>query len=319
MKNNLLKVLAVALVALMSAGVYAQTNENKLAKEDADGYSLKAARAGQVSIGLDFNPVAAANATSASALAGVGKFMFKDLIGPQEKQPKEMFFLAQNPMASIAVKYKISEKIAFKGSIGFSGGVCNYREYVQDDAAVAKNPLSEARVADLISFHYTGGGVTAGVEFTGGKKSLRFIGGLGLKYAWGGGYANVSYGNQITSANQKPSTIAKIDTINTFPGAVQMEYGRPVKQYGVGVSHGIGIYASLGIEWFFIKNVSLGATVDITPLMVAFQPQTYVIYEGYNKYSGQVENYNELVSPGSTYLLYGTDNIGCTLSLNYYF
>lgn len=319
MKNNLLKVLSVALAALMSAGLYAQTNDNKPAKEDADGYSLKAARAGQVSIGLEFNPVAAAKSTSASALAGTGKFMFKDVIGPQYSKPQEMFFLAQNPMASFAVKYKISEVIAIKGSIGFSGGVCNYREYVQDDAAVAKNPLSEAQVADLISFHYTGGGINFGVEFTGGKKSLRFIGGVGLKYAWGGGYSNVSYGNQITSANQKPTTMAKIDTINKFPGAVQMEYGRPVKQYGVGVSQGVGIYASAGIEWFFIKNVSLGFTVDIVPLMVAFQPQTYVIYEGYNKYSGQVDNYNQLVSPGSTYLLYGTDNIGCTLALHYYF
>ncbi len=319
MKKDLLKVLSVVAALSISVCLYSQNNENKPAKEDADGYSLKAARAGQVSIGIDFNPVAAAKATSASALAEVGKFMFKDLIGPQEKQPREMFFLAQNPMASIALKYKISEIVAFKASVGFSGGVSNYREYVQDDAAVAKNPLSENKVADLISFHYTGGGVSAGVEFTGGKKSLRFIGGVGLKYAWGGGYAKVKYGNEITSSNRKPSTIAKIDTINTFPWAVQMDYGRPVKQYGVGVSHGVGIYANAGIEWFFIKNVSLAVTVDITPLMVAFQPKTYVIYEGYNQYSGKVEEYNELVSPGSTYLLYGTDNIGCTLSLNYYF
>lgn len=319
MKKDLLKVLTVAASLLLGMGAYAQNNANSSAKEDADGYSTKAARAGQVSVGLEFNPVAAAKSTSASALAGVGKFMFSDLIAKEEGKPNEMFFLSQNPMASFVLKYKISEVMAFKGSIGFSGGVCNYNEYVQDDAAFAKNPLSEAKVADQISFHFTGGGVSAGLEFTGGKKALRFVGGFGLKYAWGGGYANVSYGNQITAVNPKPSTIAKIDTINQFPGATQMEYGRPVKQYGVGVSHGIGIYASLGIEWFFIKNVSLGATVDITPLMVAFQPQTYVIYEGFNKYSGKVDNYNQLVSPGSTYLLYGTDNLGCSLSLNYYF
>lgn len=315
MKKNILKGFAVAAMMLFVSGAMAQTSNS----ENADEYSPKAARAGQFSIGIEFNPVAAANAASPSSLAGVGKFMFKDVIGVQVKQPQEMFFLAQNPMASIAMRYKFSEKLAFKASVGFSGGVMNYREYVQDDAAVAANPLSEQKVADMISFHYTGGGVSLGVEFTGGKKSLRFIGGAGLKYSWGGGYANIKYGNQITSINQKPSCIAKIDTINTFPGAVQMEYGRPVKQYGIGISHGIGIYASLGIEWFFIKNVSLCATVDITPIMVAFQPQTYVIYEGYNQYSGAVEQYNDLVSPGSTYLLYGTDNIGCTLGLNYYF
>ena len=78
-------------------------------------------------------------------------------------------------------------------------------------------------------------------------------------------------------------------------------------------------YANLGVEWFFMKNVSLGATVDITPLMVAFQPQTYTTYEGFDKYHNQVAQYNDLVSPGSCYLLYGTDNIGVNISFHYYF
>jgi hypothetical protein len=98
-----------------------------------------------------------------------------------------------------------------------------------------------------------------------------------------------------------------------------MDYGRPVKEYNIGMSHGIGIYLNLGLEWFFMKNASLGATVDLTPIMVAFQPQTYTIYEGYDKYNGKVAQYNDLVSPGSTYLLYGTENIGVNISLHYYF
>lgn len=115
--------------------------------------------------------------------------------------------------------------------------------------------------------------------------------------------------------------MGKIEDHNNFdPSAVvQMDYARPVKQYNVGVNQGIGLYAQIGIEWFFIPRVSLGATLDITPLMVAWQPQTYVQYEGFNKFSGAVENYNQLISPGSMYLLYGTENLSCTISLNYYF
>lgn len=315
MKNNSFKFLAVVVSLALSMSAFAQASN----QSDPDEVSPKVAHAGQVSVGLEFNPVAAFNATSPSALAGAGKFLFKDFIGPQEKQPNEMFFLAQNPMVSIATKYKITDRMAFKGSVGFSGGVVNYKEYIADDAAKAMNPLSEAQVADRISMHFTGGGVTAGLEFNAGKKSVRFIGGFGLKYAWGGGYANITYGNVMTDANIKPTSMAKIDTINTFPGTVQMDYARPVKQYGVGISHGIGLYANVGIEWFFIKNASLNFTADITPLMVAFQPQTYVIYEGFNKFNGTVGEYDKLVSPGSTYLLYGTDNLGCTLSLHYYF
>ena len=53
--------------------------------------------------------------------------------------------------------------------------------------------------------------------------------------------------------------------------------------------------------------------------MFSFQPQTYTIYEGFSSLSGKVEQYNGLVSPGSNALLYGTENLGCRLTLNYYF
>ena len=71
--------------------------------------------------------------------------------------------------------------------------------------------------------------------------------------------------------------------------------------------------------------MSLGAAVTFTPVMVMFQPQTYTTYEAYTKLAiqgkpddGSVIEYNKLVSPGSTGLLYGTDNFGLRLSLNYY-
>ena len=35
--------------------------------------------------------------------------------------------------------------------------------------------------------------------------------------------------------------------------------------------------------------------------------------------TGKVEKYNGLVSPGSDAFLYGTENIGLRLSVNYYF
>ena len=211
--------------------------------------------------------------------------------------------------------------MAFKASIGFSGGYVNYREYVDDDKALALNPMSEAQVADAVMLDYKGGGITAGLEFNAGK-NLRFVGGFGLMYSFGGGDVQFEYGNQMTAANQHPTTMEKIDkNINEFAssGCTWMDYGRPLKQYNVGVSHGIGIYANLGLEWFFMKNASLGATVDLTPIMVAFQPQTYTIYEGFDKYHGEVAQYNDLVSPGSTYVLYGTENIGVNISLHYYF
>lgn len=279
--------------------------------------SDKLPAAGDIAIGVVFNPITAAKAGK-MAISSVGNAIGNTIVETQ-KHPNQMFFLAQEPMAAIQMKYKLSDKMAFRASVGFSGGYLNYREFVLDDKAYFLDPYSEQQVADVIKMNYTGGGISLGLEWNAGQKSVQFIGGVGLLYSFGGGDLNFEYGNAITEVNQTPTCMDKITEINDFAGNAFMPYARPTKQYNVGISHGVGITANMGIEWFFIKKASLGATVNITPIMVAFQPKTYSTYEGFNIYSGKVEKYNKLVSPGSTYLLYGTDNIGMTLALHYYF
>ena len=311
-------ILALALCALgMSA--FAQADKEKEAK-------VYTPEIGSFAIGINFNPVAAAQGANAASFSTVGQFLYGSdsedgVVKNAESKPNQMYILAQQPMVAFSFKYQIKEKMAFKASLGFSGADINYREYVNDDRALALNPMSEDQVADAVNLKYTGGGITAGIEYSTGK-NLRFVAGAGLMYSFGGGQVDFKYGNTITEVNQHPTTMEKIDkNINEFAssGCTWMDYGRPVKEYNIGVSHGIGIYVNLGLEWFFMKNASIGATVDLTPIMVAFQPQTYTIYEGYDKYNGKVAQYNDLVSPGSTYLLYGTENIGVNISLHYYF
>ena len=314
---NKIKVITVSLLCALSMGAMAQT------EKEAKVYTPEV---GSFAIGVNFNPVAAAQGGNAASFSTVGQFLYGSasddgIISNAESKPNQMYILAQQPMVAFSFKYQAKEHMAFKASVGFSGANINYREYVNDDRALALNPMAEDQVADAVNLKYAGGGVTLGLEFSAGK-NLRFVGGFGLMYSFGGGDVKFEYGNQITEANQHPTTMEKIDkNINEFAssGCTWMDYGRPVKQYNVGVSHGIGLYANLGLEWFFMKNVSIGATVELTPIMVAFQPQTYTIYEGFDKYNGKVAQYNDLVSPGSTYLLYGTENIGVNISLHYYF
>ncbi|MBR2619190.1 MAG: hypothetical protein IKC81_07820 [Paludibacteraceae bacterium] len=317
--NAKLKIMALSLMCAFSMGAMAQAEKQKEVKDYAS-------KVGDMAIGVNFNPVAAAQGSSPLSFSTVGQFLYgtdtvDGIIGSAESKPHQMFILAQQPMVSISYKYQLKEHMAFTASDGFSGGYITYREYVDDDKALALNPMAEDQVADAINLNYTGGGITAGLEFSAGK-NLRFVGGFGLIYSFGGGDVSFNYGNQITALNQHPTTMEKIDkNINEFAssGCTWMDYGRPLYQKNVGISQGIGIYANLGIEWFFMKNVSLGATVDLTPIMVAFQPQTYTVYEGYDKYNNKVAQYNDLVSPGSSYLLYGTDNIGVNISFHYYF
>lgn len=315
---NKIKTITVSLLCALSMGAMAQT------EKEAKVYTPEV---GKFAIGINFNPVAAAQGGNAASFSTVGQFLYGSessedgVIKDAESKPHQMYILAQQPMVAFSFKYQLKEQLAFRASIGFSGADINYREYVNDDRALALNPMSADQVADAVNLKYAGGGITAGIEYSAGK-NLRFVCGGGLMYSFGGGQVDFKYGNSITEANQHPTTMEKIDkNINEFAssGCTWMDYGRPIKEYNIGVSHGIGIYLNLGIEWFFMKNVSLGATVDLTPIMVAFQPQTYTIYEGYDKYNGKVAQYNDLISPGSSYLLYGTENIGVNLSFHYYF
>ncbi|MBR1631808.1 MAG: hypothetical protein IJ680_08120, partial [Paludibacteraceae bacterium] len=241
--------------------------------------------------------------------------------GDDASTPEEMFFLRQEPMAAIRMKFMTGSHSAFRVSVGFNGGIINYREYVADDAALFFNPLSEDVVTDRIRANYTNGNIALGMEFSCGNR-LRFFGGFSLVYAYGGGKMKFSYGNEITDLNPAPTTMKKIDGtggINDFAATVQMDYARPVEQYTSGISHGIGLSGDLGVEFFFIPKVSIDARVSMMPIMLAFQPQTYVVYEGLNKFTNKIEDYNRLVSPGSNYLLYGTENYGISFGINYYF
>ena len=117
-----------------------------------------------------------------------------------------------------------------------------------------------------------------------------------------------------------PSSMSKInDKLNDFEANEVMAYARPTEQYNVGLCHAFGVSGNMGVEWFFIPKVSVGAEVCIVPVMVAFQPQTYIKYEGVNRYTGEVQEITNFISKGSSYLLYGTENISLNLSLHYYF
>lgn len=75
----------------------------------------------------------------------------------------------------------------------------------------------------------------------------------------------------------------------------------------------------MGVEWFMTGRISLAGAMTFTPVMFIFQPQTWTKFEGFSSKTGGVEQYNDLVSQGSSAVLYGTENIGFNVSLNYYF
>ena len=112
---------------------------------------------------------------------------------------------------------------------------------------------------------------------------------------------------------------------------------RPTDRFNIGYTNGIGFTCDMGIEWFFAGKMSLTAAITFTPLMVLFQTETYATFEGLQTLTVKYDNggnysstadlakadykvvkFDRPVSPGSTALLYGTENLGFRIGFNYY-
>lgn len=316
------KLIITAMALLVALGVSAQ--EKKIFNPQK----------GNFSIGVTFNPLAIKNhdyQPEANAWSG-------DYVSSFASTPKQMFILSTDPLVSFMMNYHLNSVVSIRANIGITGSNVNYKEYVADDLALIDNSKSTNKVVDVASSKLNGTTLGVGLEFTKAFGKLAFVGGFGLQYAIGGGSLAFSYGNPLTdkttgSGARLPSTMpymlltgegtmnewnnAKADAIRAnsdFTGI-----GRPIERHNVGMNHGIGITADMGIEWFFTGKMSLGAAVTFTPIMFVFQPQTYTKYEVYNKSTKQGEVWDKaVVSPGSTAFLYGTQNIGLRFAFKYY-
>lgn len=274
---------------------------------------------GKWAIGVTFNPASIGSAIAMQPQNG--EFAGEFLEG-LAANPKQMFIMSKDPMASVKVKYYSSSQSAWRASIGINGSLVNYREYVQDDLAKMLNPDSQNQVVDRATSSMNSFSVMIGKEWSKGAKAVRFIYGFDLMYTLAGGNIFFKYGNAMTDLNRTPSTMPMTKSGGNLNDFVDkgwgMAYGRPVKRNNIGYIHGIGISADAGLEVFLAENISLSAALNFTPIMLTFQPQTYTVYEGFSTKTGKVEQVNGLVSPGSIAFLYGTQNIGCRISLTYY-
>lgn len=301
--------LTVMLVVGMSVATSTAQGQGKEPKDNT-------AIAGSSAIGVVFNPVSGIKANS---MFKAGDFV-GNAIAAQAASPFQMFILG-DPLVSLRYKYKASAVTALRASIGFSGAKFNYKEYLLDDILFKTDPLTIEQVEDIIHFKMVGGGINLGVEFSGGKGNLKFSGGVGLVYSFGGGSTTFTYGNEMTDKNPVPTVMPLMDSllISGMYYDINLLSARPLKRYNIGVEHAFGLALDLGLEWFFVKNISLGASVSLTPFIFAIQPETYTDFEGYSAKDKKVLNFTKKISSGSNYVLYGTENIGALISFNYYF
>lgn len=302
---------ALALICLIATSASAQKSEK----------SYYTPKKGDWAVGVTFNPASLGSKLAIQPKHGEFAGTYVQALALDKRQ---MFIMSQDPVAGIRLKYHTSNKSALRISAGLNGSVVNYREYVTDDRAVALNPNSTNKVIDNAQSAFNSVSLMVGNEWKLGEKAVKFVFGFDVMYTVAGGKLRYQYGNAITEYNKVPSTMPMLDTttnegVNDWVENAAIPYARPVRSYNQGYIHGIGVSVDMGLECFVAERLSLGVALNFTPLMFTIQPRTWTTYEGFNNWSGKVEEFTNLVSPGSNALLYGTENIGCRITMQYYF
>ena len=216
------------------------------------------------------------------------------------------------PDVSIMGKYMLTDEWALRANVGIMVRSEYDRRYVKDDKAALLNPLSNDKVIDKAHHSRNGMSIAVGAEYRKGSKRVQGVFGAGLLFAFQNDKTTYSWGNEMTTINQNPS-IAFDRNNETMLGD-----NRILKNNGQGSDFYTGITGSAGVEWFIAPKISLGAEVNLS-LYYLFGNQTYIESEGYNTSTQKIETRTDLVSPGNRGFYIGTDSLGGSLNMTFYF
>ena len=216
------------------------------------------------------------------------------------------------PTVSIMGKYMLTDEWAVRANVGLMISSANDKAYSPDDKALLTNPFSEAKVVDGARYDRNGMSMLLGAEYRKGSRRIQGVFGAGLLFAFQNSKETYSWGNALTEINQSP-------TSHSFANMPTLPTGyRALKQNGAGSDFYLGLTGSAGIEWFVAPKIALGAEVNLS-LYYIFGTQTYVESEGYNATLGKVETRTDLYAPGSNGIYFGTESLGGSLYMTFYF
>lgn len=337
-------IIAFALLVCLTAGAQKSTKGTKTTQTST-----------QPAVSTSTVTAPAAKTTSKNFVAGKGAFSFGVAWNPISEfgsyqpevnqfagsfvkslgdYPYQMYFLGIDPKFSFVLRYHMSDNWSLRTTLGLSGSKVNYKEYVMDDVAYKADNYTLSRVEDCIHSDLKGISLGLEAEYTKSFGPLAFIGSFGAQFAIGGGKMTFDYGNAYSIQNTNPTTMPylklstdDVQTLNNYKyiqngkdGSVMrnVNSARPLERYNIGMCKALAFTCSMGIEYFFIGQMSITLAVSFVPVAIYFQPETYTSFEGYQASTSQVLNWDVIVSPGSNALLYGTQNVGIRLGFNYY-
>lgn len=308
MKFN--KIFTMALSLLVATAAFADgadkpTPEDK-AKKD---YSSWLPAQGDMSVGFSLDPLAT---FAGNLFNGNLDNTLDDLAG----EPL-LYRQLPAPCVSIMGTYMLTNELALRANIGFGYSLKQDNFFVQDDAALALDNLSNAKVTDRMNSQILSGSFSVGIEYRVGKRlPVQGVFGAGLSYACGMATATYAYGNAITELNQNPSMHSNMPATEAV--TPYLPNARLLSVQSGDMIHMAGLYGSVGVEWFVTPKVALGANVNLG-IYYELNPSQTFVYEAWNTITEQVTQHTELLEPASHGFHFGTDNIGASLYMAFYF
>lgn len=302
-------IFTMALSLLVATAAFADGADkptlDQMPKKD---YASRLPVKGDMSLGFSLDPFA----TVVGNLFGEKYLTSDEVIGEPE-----LFQQLPKSSMSLVASYMLTNNLSVHANLGVGFNMHQKNYYVQDDAAVILDDLSNAKVIDQINQKAVSGCISLGVEYRVGKTlPVQGVFGGGITYAVGMNQENYLYGNAITEINQNPSIHSEMpdvwDVTPYLPNARILSYTSS------DFTHLAGIYGTIGAEWFVAPKVALGASVNLG-IYYEFTPALATVYEGWNTITGTVTTHSELVKPFSHGLHLGTDNIGANFYIAFYF
>ena len=312
------KLISILLAAVIAMPMMAGDRPTPEERAKAD-YSSWLPQQGDWSIGFSLNPIATFVGNLFNGTVG-------NTLAPLAGEP-----IRVPGMVSIMGSYMLTDNLAIRANIGIDVNGLTTRAYVIDDAAKFLNPYSTLEGKDQWKRLNAGASFSAGVEYRIGKRRVQGVFGGGLTYGfWGLRQNKFTYYNAITDANQNPTNagLAATAGFGTDPKFLPAPAGTGEYSFidnprllsrntGAG-THILGLYGSVGVEWFVAPKIALGFNVNLL-LDYQWTPSHVTVWEGWNSFTQERQEITLHDNANESGFQFTTDNIGANLYVAFYF
>lgn len=292
--KKLISIIAIGLMPFMSISAQSEDSKNYLPEQ------------GDMAFGINVKPVLK---YVGNIFNGTTNNKLKNLGGEPVTNNASDFKSDILPTVSIMGKYMLTDSWGVRANVGLMLGKDTDREYVIDDKQAVLDPFNESKLIDTRHTAKNGMSLMLGAEYRKGSKRIQGVFGMGVLFGFYNQNISYDFANAVTPLNDHPTSASWVKNCKN---------GYRIVNEKTEGNLFYGITGSAGVEWFVAPKVSLGAEVNLS-LYHINGGQLYTQSEGYDNVTQQFVERTDLTSPGNDKLRFGTENLGGSLYMAFYF